>query len=210
METRREIVVGGPRPEVEHYVHAGIGRPPAFDIDSIEAVLWEVAVQGGNLARAMRLLKESDESNGVVRELPGDRTVRRWITSQYRNRFHEICQGRSRDLEETVAQNAIALSLQAQAVKEDALRAVAARINECDAVEASTVLRNIANSNKSDLDGAMAIRRAGAQAEDSRTLRHMADALVRLGAAKIVESTADDITDARLVEGGGGTTPPAL
>lgn len=197
------VITTGPVPEAQHYVGAAIGRPTPFPMDVIEACLWEVAVSGGNVAKAMRTLRATDEANGVVRELPADKTVRTWVTSQYRNRFHEITQGRARELEELVAANAVELALESQEIKRDALKQIAATMAGVDAVEASTILRNVANSTKSDLDGAMGIRRQAAQAEDSRTIRHMADALVRLGVGSIreVDGSATEVTDADIIEG---------
>ena len=178
--------------------------PPEF----VEAALWEIAVAGGNCARARRELdhRYPDEkalAAAGIERLPSDRALRYWKRSMYRDRYHEILQTRAKDLEEIVAQNGIELALNAQQVKLEAMKQVAARIGATDAVEASTILRNLAQAEAGSVQMSGQIRnRPGFGDKDTRSLQQIAKALERLGVAS-VEGDAEDIEDADVV-----ATPP--
>lgn len=182
-----------------------VTKPLQFDQDTIESVLWEVAVAGGNVAKAMRQLRDHDlagaESNPdwQPRNLPTVETVRRWIRVQFRNRYHEISQGRGRQLEELRAHHATELAIRQADVEEEALKVVQARLSEASAKEASEILRNVSTSKKIQGDAVAQVRGQRRLDADSRSLSQIADSLKRLGAAVAVEAH-HDIEEADVVE----------
>ena len=192
------------------------GRPPAYDQELIENVLWEVAVHGGNVAKALRALREHETTRelearqqGVTytpRELPRDETVRRWLRVQYRNRYHEIVQGRGRDLEELRAQQATALAIRMAEVEESALRRVAAGVDNLDAVDAARVLKDVASAKKVQGEAVESVRRMTAVKEVAATLDGILANLQRLGVAQPVD---EPIVDAEVVEAGKEGDPPS-
>ena len=188
-----------------------VERPEAdYSEEVVAAALWEIAAAGGNCARALRALEQRFEQE--VRDglrLPTDRTLRNWKTGTYRNRYQELLQGSAKELEELVAQKGIDFALRAQQAKVDALAQVEARMGSLDAVEASLVMRNLAQAEAVGVQQAGQLRnRPGFGERDVRDVDQIAAALARLNVVKLVdaESTAEEIPAADVVDGG---APPA-
>lgn len=174
------------------YAGTGVGAPLEHTPEVVEQVLWEVAVCGGNAARAIRQLNDHalDEQTGI--SYPRPETVRRWIKGRFRNRYFEICQARSRELEEHMAARQMERAVRQDEMERDLMDQIAGRIGGLDAVEASTVLRNVNAAKKNNVDGALGLRRQKREAEDSRSLRMIGEGLRRLGVAEFVDSTAEE------------------
>lgn len=194
-------MAGGTSAVVASEYVATRGRPPLFGPEVVEEVLWEIAVCGGNCARALQQLRESraaaiagdvDEHQAaeLTSDLPTAETARRWIRGRYRNRYFEISNGRARELEERLATRQVQRAMQLHEIEEQAMDQIAGRMGGLDAVEAAKVLQSVAAAKKMATDSAQSIRKTQTQAEDSRTVRALAEGLARLGVAEFVDSTA--------------------
>lgn len=158
--------------------------------EDIDRALWEIALHGGNVSRAFNSL-EDQGFVGYVR-----RTMSYWKNGPYRNRYHELLQGRARDYEEHLAQKALEIAARQQRVQEEALDQVAGRLGSLDAVEASTVIRNIAGAQAQGIDKALALRGRHPAQSAGRGLEAIASALARLG---VVELEEGDVEEAHVV-----------
>ena len=168
------------------------GFLPKYDFETIETCLWEIAVCGDNVRKAHGQLVEHFKATDPDFEVPSVHTMRDWVRGKHRNRYHEIRQGKARELEEMLAQKAMSQAAAEHDVQGEALKVVSARLAEANGVEASMILRNISTAKASNIDKAQALRgRSPAQA-GARSLGQIADALRRLG-APILEGEGEEI-----------------
>lgn len=171
--------------------------------DVIEAVLWETAMTGGNVAQALRNLQDHAFDNDMVLELPRVEQARRWVRHLYRNRYHEIVAEKEAEVDAQLKTMHLERAMQADELEQAAMRRVAAGIDDLDALAASQALKNLSMTKKIALEGALAIDRKGTRTEDSRALRVIGDALVRLGVATVTT------VDGEAIEVEGEGTPPS-
>lgn len=174
-----------------------------FDQSMIDKVLWEVAAAGGNCRiaheRLTRTATEMFDETGEMPDLPTERTVRDWVSRRFRNRYHEIQAAKVAEMDEVIAQDGQRLAVQLAEAEERALKQTLAGLGSANAVEASTILRNLSQSKKMQVDNALALRRQATASVDARTVTDLASALIRAGAAVIAEP--EIIEDAEVVDG---------
>ncbi len=181
-------------------------RSTRWDAEFIDRVLWEVAAAGGTVTRAYNQLSEwgtqqADET-GVMPDLPSLRTLRNWVNITYRNRYHEVQQQKVTEMDELIAQEGQRLAVQLADGEERALKQTLAGLASSNAVEASTILRNLSVSKKSQVDNAINLRRQQSGGIDGRSLQDLVSSLVRAGAGTLAEPTVEeDIVDAQVVDG---------
>lgn len=186
---------------VSDLTHYDDSRTP-FAPEIIDAVLWEVAVHGGNVRKAMRTFTEAAQervSSDHMPELPSEGTVRRWVRVTFRNRYSELLHQKAQNLDERRAQDASLLALAIEEAERKTLTEVLAGLGSLDAVEASTVLRNLAQSKKLQADVISQARGTAMGEGDARDLMAIARSLARFGAASIESQTGDLIEDATVV-----------
>jgi hypothetical protein len=170
------------------------GRPPAIETgpaseDDIDRGLWEIALAGGNITRALQSL-ESQGFKGYHR-----RTLSSWKNGKYRNRYHELLQGRAKAIEERLAQSSMELALEQHEVESAATQQVMARIGSADAGEAAMALRNLSGAKAANIDKAAFLRGRHPDQERAKSLRELARALGRLGVVP-----DEPVTDATVVD----------
>jgi hypothetical protein len=189
-EIVREVVVGSAvSASALDHVPKG-GRPYKYPMATIEAALWEAAAAGGSAHKAHLALKErgfGDEPEGV----PPARTIRDWIKGSFRNRYAEILEGGVRELEEAMAQQATAFALRAGEAQIEALRQTTAGLAAANGVEASQILRNVAQARKMGVDESGELRRRPFRREADESLLQIAKELEGFGILKISEGIAD-------------------
>jgi hypothetical protein len=160
--------------------------------EDIDRALWEIALHGGNVTRAFNSLADQGFV-GYVR-----RTMSYWKNGPYRNRYTELMSGRARDFEEHLAQRSLEIAAKQQQVEMDAMDQIAGRMGALDAVEASTVVRNISGARAQNVDKALALRGRHPTQVAGRGLEAIGAALARLGVAQMVEGEAQEIEDAEV------------
>jgi hypothetical protein len=153
------------------------GRPPAIETgpaseDDIDRGLWEIALAGGNITRALQSL----ESQGF-------------------KGYHELLQGRAKAIEERLAQSSMELALEQHEVESAATQQVMARIGSADAGEAAMALRNLSGAKAANIDKAAFLRGRHPDQERARSMREIARALGRLGVVP-----DEPVTDATVVD----------
>lgn len=182
------------------------GRPFEYPAEIVERALWAMALEGGSATRAFRRLEA--EYPDVTP--PPPRTMRNW-RRRFDIRYQEVTVTRAKDLEELVASQNVSFALRAADVQEEALRRVQAGLGTTNAVEASQVLRNVAQSAQSGVQISAQLRgRAAFMPADARAVDQLAEALTRLGAAIIVEGSGVEIFDAELAPESAQSPPSAL
>jgi hypothetical protein len=181
-----------------------------YSAEVVDLVLWEVAVEAGNHARALRNLREREEF-ADPRTLPDVTTMRRWTRNRFRNRYHEIVHRKLAELDRQMIAGQIERALALDALEASAVDQIAGRIGSLGAVDASTVLRNVSGAKKVNVDAALALRRGEHSGGEQRGLMELARALTNLGVGTIT------VPDAEVVEepvpllgepGGEGPPPP--
>lgn len=177
------------------------GQHGRWSADFIDKVLWEVAAAGGQVSRGYSQLQHWAllvmEETGEMPDLPSERTVRDWVASRYRNRYHEVQQSKVTEMDERIAQTGARLAIQMADAEERALKQTLAGLASCNGVEASVVLRNLSQSKKIQVDNAVTLRTQSAEGIDVRGITELAAAIVRAGAG-ILEGPV--IPEAEVVE----------
>lgn len=167
--------------------------------EDIDRALWEIAVCGGNVARAHRQLSDwadaVKENDGIEIAVPSRRTMSLWKQGSHRNRYHEICASRTKDLDEHLAQQHVGLALRAVELEQEAMRKIAERIDGVDATEASLILRNLSGAKKNAVDGAAHLRGNTPGHIAARGVSQVIERLVRLGVVAL-----DEPIDAEVIE----------
>lgn len=171
---------------------------PEWGPEDVDRALWEIVVNGGNVAAAHLSLSEWGGSQDPVVGIPSLRTMRNWKSGLYRNRYHEIAAARSRDMDERMAQQHVDLAVRQSEVEQEALRKITERLAGVDAVEASIILRNVSGAKKVNVEGAQNLRGRSAGHMGARSVSQLVTALSRLGVVT-VSGVDDDPEDADLV-----------
>ena len=199
-----------------HYPQSTGGRPLKWSPEMVERVLWEVALQGGQIRKARQNILDAErakvsealEAEGHVIEqveVPGETTISDWIKGRFRDRYAEILQTKKEQLDDVLAARATGFALQMEDAKEAALRRTIAGIGSANGIEASMILRNVVQAQAQSAGVAAQVRDGQRFEEENRGLRELATSLARFGGVKVIEATRDvtlsgedvvDVTDA--------------
>lgn len=167
----------------------------------VDRVLWEVAVHGGNCRKAHQALVARADSDDALLDLPVERTVRKWVTERWADRYAEIRSIKAGMLDEQVARDAASLAVAIEEGERKALQTTIARLGEADGVEASQILRNLSQSKKIQVDSAGALRGRAAFDEAVRSLQDIARSLSRIPGVELVDDDGRPaFVDADVVE----------
>lgn len=162
---------------------------------TIERALWEAAASGGSAHKAHIAMKDAgwgelEDSAGLG--VPPARTIRDWIRGSFRNRYQEILEGGVKEFEELLAQQATGFAIRAGEAQGEALKQTLAGLANANGVEASQILRNVAQSRKMAVDESGELRRRPFRRQADESLAQIAKELEGLGVVKIIESIADE------------------
>jgi hypothetical protein len=168
-----------------------------YEYALIERCLYEVAANGGNSTAARRCLEAENVDRAERSQepivLPPVRTIRYWVTGPFRNRYHEICSDQARTLEEVIAaqgvENAIAMGHAEQA----ALKQTLAGLSNANGIEASTILRNVAQAKGTAVATSQLLRGRPTVIHAETSLEQVAAELEQLGIVEVINSTAEEI-----------------
>lgn len=160
----------------DHLDGAGDLYPPEL----VERALWEVAAHGGNVSAATASLREAGVHRMDGRPIPRT-TLNNWKKKVYRNRYHEILRTKVTDLDEQVAQQAQANALKLGEAMDDTLRVTMAGLVGSSGVEASQILRNIAQARNMEITKSQELRGSDPGSRVARGLEDIAKELQGLG-----------------------------
>lgn len=169
--------------------------------DHVEMALWQLALDGGSYTRAARSLDEMKVRGLNGRPIPRS-TIELWAKSRFKNRYHEIRTKRVADLDEALALDAQAQAQRLGRAVDSATRQTLAGIAGANGVEASQILRNVAQARQSEISNSMQLRGTDPESKKARSLADIAKELNGLGNFVKVVSEDDDgvVVDAELVE----------
>lgn len=159
-------------------------------VELVERALWEIAAHGGNVSAACRSLDQQGIRRSDGRKIPRS-TMSDWKTRQYRNRYQEILRVRVKDINEVLGIQAQANALQLGAALDDSLRVTLAGLAGANGVEASQILRNIAQARNMEITKAQELQGTDGASQIARGLKDIADELAGLG-RNIVKVEAED------------------
>ena len=146
----------------------------------IEQALWVVAVQGGVVTKACEALREAGivgkDGKPIAR-----RTLSHWKKVSHRNRYAEILRTKVNDLDQVIVEQAQANAIKLGDAQDRALDVTMAGLAGANAVEASTVMRNIAQSRQIEITKAMELRGIDPESRKGRSLELVAAELAALG-----------------------------
>jgi hypothetical protein len=162
------------------------GRPTKYPPEVIDRALLETAANGGNARKAAETL--------TMIGLPiRHEQISRWRRGRFRKRYEQISSEAGAELREKIARETLELVQNLQETEGRALKQVMAGLSDTNAVEASVILRNLAQSKQVSLTQEGQLRGRSGVVVDVRGLGELTDALVKLG-------VAEEITDAEVVE----------
>lgn len=172
------------------------GRPYKYPLETIERCLWETAANGGSAHRAHQVLKsmELTDEDGELVEIPPARTIRDWVNGPFRNRYQEMLQTSVKEIEELLAQQSTEEALALGYALSEARKQTLAGLANANGVEASTILRNLAQARKMAVDEAGELRRRPFRREQDESLADLARELQQLGIMRVVEGAAAAIS----------------
>lgn len=167
-----------------------LGRRVSWPPELVDRALWTIALEGGSVSAAHRRLQEelSDERMGELGiEMISRQALQNWKQKYFRNRYHEILQIRARELDEVIAQDATVLARSIQVAEEEAVRNTLSKLDGANALEASTILRNLSQSKSVQLQAAGIIRDRPRRAAAAASLQTIAQSLNRIAGGKVIE-----------------------
>jgi methionine synthase II (cobalamin-independent) len=193
----RQIVPSPPGLTDHHPSH---GRPYKYSPETIERCLYEVAACGGNANRAAQVLQEAELFGPEGKPIPA-RTIRSWVTGPFRNRYQEIVQAKAKALDDIIKDTARANAIRFGEAEQEALKQTLAGLSHANAVEASTVLRNVSQAKKTSVEVTGAIGLRPLLEQQSEDLMAIAKSLERMQVMKIrYEGDEPEPVDAEVVE----------
>jgi len=161
------------------------GPPLKYPPQVIDRALMETAANGGNARKAAQVM----EMIGLpVRH----EQISRWRKGRFRKRYEQLSSQAAGELRERVARDTLEYVQSLQSTERDALKQVMAGLSDTNALEASVILRNLAQSKQVSLTQEGALRGRSGVIVDVRGLGELTDALVKLGVANAIDSTAED------------------
>lgn len=146
----------------------------------IELCLWTIAAHGGVVTQACEALREAGVVNGNGQPI-ARRTLSEWKKTTHRNRYSEILRTKVNDLDQVIVEQAQGNAIQMGAAQGRALDVTMAGLAGANAVEASTVLRNIAQARQIEITKAMELRGIDPESRKGRSLELVAAELAALG-----------------------------
>lgn len=155
------------------------GRPTKYPPEVIDRALLETAANGGNARKAAETL--------AMIGLPiRHEQISRWRRGRFRKRYEQISSEAGGELREKIARETLELVQNLQETEGRALKQVMAGLSDTNAVEASVILRNLAQSKQVSLTQEGQLRGRSGVVVDVRGLGELTDALVKLGVAEQV------------------------
>ena len=196
--------------------HAGMGRqsdgtPQAntgtthFPDELVDNILWEIAAAGGQVRKGYRqwldaLLGHHGIEDGDITKLPfaipSERTARDWKSKTKRDRYETILKIKTDQLDERVMGAASTLAIAMEEVERDALKQTAAGLAHANGIEASTILRNVSQAKKIQMDAVTSARATRAFERELPNILELGRGLAALGVAQLVSATGEEIVDA--------------
>lgn len=162
----------------------GKGRPLQHSREVIERCLYETAVHAGNARKAHRALSRWEPDM----DWPSPETLYGWIKGRFRNRYAEISSQNAEGLREVIARDMTGMAIRLGDAEKDALNRTLAGLADVNAVEASTILRNLSLSKQIQLDQEGKLRGRANVIVDHRGLEEITQALVNLGIGEVVDA----------------------
>ena len=162
------------------------GRATKYPPQVIDRALLETAANGGNARKAAQVM----EMIGLpVRH----EQISRWRRGRFRKRYELLSSQAAGELRERVARDTLEFVQTLQATERDALKQVTSGLSDTNALEASVILRNLAQSKQVSLTQEGALRGRSGVIVDVRGLGELTDALVKLGVASSIDSDAEEL-----------------
>lgn len=155
----------------------------------IEKALFEMAACGGSANKAAQSLRDQGLEISA-------HTIREWKRGPFRNRYHEIVSTHQRDLDSIIAAAQTENIVTMLDGEREALKQTMAGIANANGVEASNILRNIAQAKRYAVQNHSEITGRPRQERQSQSLQTIAAALARMGLVETQEPV-----DAEVVEG---------
>jgi hypothetical protein len=181
-----------------------------FTVEEIDYVLWTAAVVGGSPTKTARQLEleereraTSGEPSRFSRGTPPSRSsIELWVKVRYKDRYHQIQAERVGDMDELLAQSASNLVSRISDAEERALKQTLAGLGNANGIEASQILRNLAQTKDVNIRGANSLRGKDALSGVERTLGEIASELGRIAPNVISVETldADQVEEAEVVK----------
>lgn len=162
------------------------GRPTRYPPQVIDRALLETAANGGNARKAAQVM----EMIGLpVRH----EQISRWRRGRFRKRYEQLSSQAAGELRERVARETLEFVQTLQDTERTALTQVMSGLSDTNAVEASVILRNLAQSKQVSLTQEGQLRGRSGVIVDVRGLGELTDALVKLGVASSIDSDAEEL-----------------
>ena len=162
------------------------GRPTRYPPQVIDRALLETAANGGNARKAAQVM----EMIGLpVRH----EQISRWRRGRFCKRYEQLSSQAAGELRERVARETLEFVQTLQDTERTALTQVMSGLSDTNAVEASVILRNLAQSKQVSLTQEGQLRGRSGVIVDVRGLGELTDALVKLGVASSIDSDAEEL-----------------
>jgi hypothetical protein len=151
-----------------------------YSREVIERALLQVALCGGNARKAAREL----EQLGI--QIPHE-TISKWRRGRFANRYSEIVSMEAATIREAIAAEALELTIRVQEAEGRAVDQVLKGLASVDAMEASVILKNLAQTKQIALTQEGQLRGRAGVIVDVRGLDELTAQLVRAGVARRVD-----------------------
>jgi hypothetical protein len=147
-----------------------------FPLELIQQCLWQIAASGGNVAKAHEALVEQGVTGPEGKPVSMS-ALRKWKKSTYKGGYHQILTEYAEKLDEILARQATENAIELGDAVDKALARTLSQLATANGVEASQILRNVAQARDVELRS-----RASLQGRDpaSRIARTMEDAMAEL------------------------------
>lgn len=162
----------------------------SFGMQMVQRCLWEIAANGGSLTKAHRSL-ERQEIHTENGKPPAINTLRKWKNVTYRNTYETILRTEANRIDELLSQQAQANAIALGDAVSDALEVTLSGLALANGVEASQILRNIAQARQIEIDKSMQLRGEDPVSRAANSFKDAMRELAGLGVVKVVEEDVE-------------------